>query len=101
GMLGVGLAAGPDFVQQERARRLNGPVKIVLEAALFSACRAHHRAQFRLQQRLREAELRAMVSPTRREEGCLKYNLYRSVEAPSALLLHEVWASREAHTEHT
>ena len=48
-----------------------------------------------------EAELRAMVGPTRREEGCLTYNLYRSAEAPSALLLHEVWASREAHTEHT
>ncbi len=53
------------------------------------------------QETLLEAELRAMVGPTRREEGCLTYNLYRSVEAPSALLLHEVWASREAHTEHT
>ena len=53
------------------------------------------------QETLLEAELRAMVSPTRREQGCLMYDLYRSVEAPSALLLHEVWASREAHTEHT
>jgi len=53
------------------------------------------------QETLLEAELRAMVGPTRREEGCLTYNLYRSVEAPGALLLHEVWASREAHTEHT
>ncbi len=53
------------------------------------------------QETLLEAELRAMVGPTRREESCLTYNLYRSVEAPSALLLHEVWASREAHTEHT
>ena len=53
------------------------------------------------QETLLEAELRAMVGPTRREEGCLTYNLYRSAEAPGALLLHEVWASREAHTEHT
>jgi quinol monooxygenase YgiN len=53
------------------------------------------------QETLLEAELRALVSPSRREEGCLSYNLHRSVDTPGALLLHEVWASREAHTEHT
>ena len=53
------------------------------------------------QETLLEAELRALVSPSRREEGCLTYSLYRSIEPPGALLLHEVWASREAHTEHT
>src|SRR5260370_2305956 len=50
---------------------------------------------------LLEAELRALVGPSRREDGCLTYNLHRSIEPPGALLLHEVWASREAHTEHT
>jgi quinol monooxygenase YgiN len=53
------------------------------------------------QETLLEAELRALVSPSRKEEGCLAYNLYRSIETPSALLLHEVWASRDAHAEHT
>jgi quinol monooxygenase YgiN len=53
------------------------------------------------QETLLEAELRALVSPSRREEGCLAYNLHRSIETPGALLLHEVWASREAHNEHT
>jgi len=53
------------------------------------------------QETLLEAELRALVSPSRREEGCLAYNLHRSLDTPGALLLHEVWASREAHTEHT
>jgi quinol monooxygenase YgiN len=53
------------------------------------------------QENLLEAELRALVSPSRREEGCLTYNLHRSLDTPGALLLHEVWASREAHTEHT
>src|SRR5439155_7357087 len=48
-----------------------------------------------------EAELRALVSPSRREEGCLTYNLHRSIDTPGALLLHEVWTSRQAHTEHT
>jgi quinol monooxygenase YgiN len=50
---------------------------------------------------LLEAELRALVGPSRREEGCLAYNLHRAIDTPGALLLHEVWASREAHTEHT
>ncbi len=53
------------------------------------------------QETLLEAELRALVGPSRKEDGCLTYNIHRSVEPPGALLLHEVWASREAHTEHT
>jgi len=53
------------------------------------------------QETLLEAELRALVSPTRKEDGCLRYDLHRSVATPGALLLHEVWATREAHTEHT
>ncbi len=50
---------------------------------------------------LLEAELRAMVGPTRREDGCLTYELHRGADAPGALLLHEVWASREHHRLHT
>jgi quinol monooxygenase YgiN len=53
------------------------------------------------QETLLEAELRALISPSRREEGCLTYNLHRAIDTPGALLLHEVWASRDAHTEHT
>jgi quinol monooxygenase YgiN len=53
------------------------------------------------QETLLEAELRALVTPTRKEDGCLRFDLHRSVDTPGALLLHEVWATREAHTEHT
>lgn len=53
------------------------------------------------QETLLEAELRALVGPTRKEEGCLRYDLHRSIDTPGALLLHEVWTSREAHTGHT
>ena len=53
------------------------------------------------QELLLEAELRALVGPTRKEDGCLTYDLHRSADGPSALLLHEVWASREAHSRHT
>jgi quinol monooxygenase YgiN len=53
------------------------------------------------QEYLLEAELRALVGPTRKEEGCITYDLHRSAEPPAGLLLHEVWASRDAHTAHT
>jgi quinol monooxygenase YgiN len=52
------------------------------------------------QETILEAELRALVTPTRKEEGCLRYDLYRSADTPGALLLHEVWETRDAHTEH-
>ena len=48
-----------------------------------------------------EAELRAMVAPTRKEEGCLQYDLHRAADGTGAFLLHEVWESREHHTAHT
>jgi len=53
------------------------------------------------QETLLEAELRALVSPTRKEDGCLIYDLHRSADARCGFLLHEVWATREAHTQHT
>jgi quinol monooxygenase YgiN len=53
------------------------------------------------QEILLEAELRALVGHTRKEEGCITFDLHRSVDAPGGFLLHEVWASREAHMEHT
>jgi quinol monooxygenase YgiN len=48
-----------------------------------------------------EAELRALVAPTRKEEGCLQYDLHRAADGAGAFLLHEVWESREHHTAHT
>src|SRR5215469_4664862 len=48
-----------------------------------------------------EAELRALIGPTRREEGCLRYDLYRSAEGPAAYLLYEIWKSRAHHAAHT
>jgi quinol monooxygenase YgiN len=50
---------------------------------------------------LLEAELRALVGPTRKEEGCLQYNLHAAADHPGSYLLHEVWASREDHGAHT
>jgi len=53
------------------------------------------------QQIFLEAELRALIGPTRKEEGCLRYDLYRSAEGPAAFLLHEIWESRAHHAAHT
>jgi len=53
------------------------------------------------QETLLEAELHALVGPSRKEETCLRYDVYRGTDTPGAFLLHEVWASREAHKEHT
>lgn len=50
---------------------------------------------------LLEAELRALVAPTRKEEGCLQYDLHRGADQPGTFLFHEVWESREHHTAHT
>ena len=48
-----------------------------------------------------EAELRALVGPTRKEQGCITYDLHRGADVTGSFLLHEVWASREAHRLHT
>ena len=53
------------------------------------------------QELLLEAELRALITPTRKEEGCLRYDLHRNVDGSPSFLLHEVWESRDAHTQHT
>ncbi|PYU71014.1 MAG: hypothetical protein DMG49_10240 [Acidobacteria bacterium] len=83
---------------KRRARRVRGAVggKLPKDAVtLFVILRAREG-----QETLLEAELRALVGPSRREEGCLTYNLHRSIDTSGVLLLHEVWTSREAHTEH-
>src|SRR6266850_6317226 len=36
------------------------------------------------QETILEAELRALVAPTRKEKGCLRYDLYRSADTPGA-----------------
>ena len=53
------------------------------------------------QELLLEAELGALVNPSRREDGCFRYDLYRSADAPGAYMFYEIWASREHHRRHT
>jgi quinol monooxygenase YgiN len=52
------------------------------------------------QELLLQAELSALVKPTRKEPGCIAYDLHRSADIPGDFLFFEIWASREAHAEH-
>ena len=49
-----------------------------------------------------EAEVKkaliSMVAPTRKEAGCINYDLHVSAEYPSRFLFHETWVSR-AHLD--
>ena len=50
----------------------------------------------------KEAELRAvligLIAPTRKETGCLNYDLHVAKDDPSKFLFHENWTS-QAHLE--
>jgi len=50
---------------------------------------------------LLEAELRALVTPSRKENGCLQFDLHRCADQPGTFLFHEVWETRDHHTAHT
>jgi quinol monooxygenase YgiN len=45
-------------------------------------------------------ELRRMIAPTRKEDGCLKYVLHRSTENPSEFWFVEEWSSMQALDNH-
>lgn len=47
-----------------------------------------------------ERHLLSLAGPTRAEPGCLRYDLYRSPEAPHEFMRYEVWASAEALEAH-
>lgn len=54
----------------------------------------------------KESDLRAalsgLVAPTRREAGCLNYDLHQSPDEPGEFLFHENWSSKallDAHLQ--
>lgn len=52
----------------------------------------------------REEELRrrllALIEPTRKEEGCLQYDLHADNDAPGRFLFYENWTSEELLERH-
>lgn len=55
---------------------------------------AYHRAKPGKEGALREALL-AVCAPTRREKGCINYDLHVSSDDPGLLVFHENWESKE------
>ena len=45
-----------------------------------------------------KAALLALIPPTRRERGCLNYDLHQSTTDPTLFIFHENWLSR-AHLD--
>ena len=43
----------------------------------------------------------ACISETRKEEGCISYELFQSLDDPDRLVFVEQWATREALTAHS
>ena len=52
----------------------------------------------------KEDELRrallALIEPTRREEGCVQYDLHVSTEEAGRFVFFEIWVSKEALDRH-
>lgn len=55
-------------------------------------------ASFKAKEGLEEKalkELRALLEPTRKEAGCLQYDLQRSTDDPGIFIFYEIWKSRQ------
>jgi len=58
---------------------------------------AHVRAKPGKEDEVRQG-LRALLAPTRGEEGCLNYDMHESIETPGQFVFYENWTSR-AHLD--
>ena len=45
-------------------------------------------------------ELMKLIEPTRREKGCVQYDLLESADQPGRFVFYENWKSRKALDEH-
>ena len=45
-------------------------------------------------------ELQKLITPTRVENGCVKYDLHQDNENPAHFLFFEIWESRELWQDH-
>lgn len=47
-----------------------------------------------------EAALRDLAVATRKEEGCIAYDLHRAIDRPGTFVFYEIWRSRADHAQH-
>ena len=60
---------------------------------------AHVKAQPGKENEMRR-ELLSLVEPSRKDPGCLSYDLHQSVENPALFMFHETWSSKELLDRH-
>jgi quinol monooxygenase YgiN len=60
---------------------------------------AHIKAQPGKESQVRQALL-SLIVPSRKEAGCLNYDLHQAVDNPAVFLFHENWASKELLDAH-
>ena len=47
-----------------------------------------------------KAELIKILEPTRKEDGCLRYDLHQDLDNPNILMFYEIWETTEAWKAH-
>ena len=45
-------------------------------------------------------ELLAMIAPSRKDAGCLNYDLHQATDNPARFMFHENWTSKAALDQH-
>ena len=92
---GASLAALPSLAAEASAQGIaksDMPKTAIIMAVIVKAKSGQEDA-------VKEALL-GMVEPTRRESGCLCYNLHRSKSDSTQFMFYEQWASKEALDAH-
>jgi quinol monooxygenase YgiN len=60
---------------------------------------AHVKAQPGKESQVRQALL-SLIGPSRKDAGCINYDLHQAVDNPALFLFHENWASKELLDAH-
>lgn len=47
-----------------------------------------------------KSELLKLLEPTRKEKGCVQYDLHQDLENPSIFMFYEIWETKELWLEH-
>ena len=67
------------------------------ESQISLILRVHPPAELREQV---NAAMRALVDPSRKEPGCIRYELYRDIDREGDIVLLECWRDQAAFDEH-
>ncbi|WP_434362313.1 antibiotic biosynthesis monooxygenase [Parasalinivibrio latis] len=47
-----------------------------------------------------EKSIFTVMAPTRKEPGCIQYDLHKDVEKPGKYIMYEIWESQKAIEQH-